>query len=125
MRDAILLRDDTVAAERDKSRQSPTRQSSLRPLSRESHVGGVGSHVPKRLGMLRVSKANSEANWTRQVQSENWIREVERIEQLAVAERVGFVPGDPAPINNLRPFSLAQITRNAQNLSIRYKTGTA
>jgi hypothetical protein len=42
-----------------------------------------------------------------------------------MAERVGFVPGDPAPVNNLSSFSIAQIARNAQNLSIRYKTGTA
>jgi hypothetical protein len=42
-----------------------------------------------------------------------------------MAERVGFVPGDPAHINNLGQFSFAQIARNAQNLSIRYKTGTA
>jgi hypothetical protein len=41
-----------------------------------------------------------------------------------MAERVGFVPGEPASINDLRPVSIPQITRNAQNLSIRYKTGT-
>ena len=40
------------------------------------------------------------------------------------SERVGFVPGEPASINNLRPFQIAQITRNGQSLSIRYKTGT-
>lgn len=37
-----------------------------------------------------------------------------------VAERVGFVPEDPAHINNVRTVSIPQITRNAQNLS----TGT-
>jgi hypothetical protein len=42
-----------------------------------------------------------------------------------VAERVGFVPVEPAHINNLGQFSIAQIARIAQNLSIRYKTGTA
>ena len=42
-----------------------------------------------------------------------------------LAERVGFVPAIPAPINNLGPFSIAQIARIAQNLGIRYKTGTA
>jgi hypothetical protein len=45
--------------------------------------------------------------------------------QSFLAEGEGFVPGDPAPINDLRTFSIAQITRNAQNLSIRYKTSTA
>jgi hypothetical protein len=42
-----------------------------------------------------------------------------------MAERVGFVPGEPAPINNFGPFSIARIARNAQNLNIRDKTGTA
>jgi hypothetical protein len=42
-----------------------------------------------------------------------------------MAERVGFVPGERVHINNLRPFSIAEIARNAQNLSIRYKAGTA
>jgi hypothetical protein len=41
-----------------------------------------------------------------------------------MAERVGFVPGEPAPVNNLGPLSIPRITRNAQILSIRYKTGT-
>ena len=40
------------------------------------------------------------------------------------SERVGFVPAVPASINNLRPVSIPQITRNAQNQSIRYTTGT-
>jgi hypothetical protein len=38
---------------------------------------------------------------------------------------VGFVPGEPAHINNLGPFSIAQIARSAQTLSIRYKAGTS
>ena len=42
-----------------------------------------------------------------------------------MAERVGFVPADPAHINDLGTFSTAQNARNAQNLSTRYKTGTA
>jgi hypothetical protein len=42
-----------------------------------------------------------------------------------LAERVGFEPARSPPINDLRLFSVAQITRNAQNLSIRYKTSTA
>ena len=42
-----------------------------------------------------------------------------------MAERVGFVPASPTHINNLGQFSIAQIARNTQNLSIRYKTGTA
>ncbi len=42
-----------------------------------------------------------------------------------MAERVGFVPCEAAHINNLGQFSIPQIARNAQNLSIRYKTGTA
>ena len=37
---------------------------------------------------------------------------------------MGFVPGEPATVNNLGPFSIAQNARNAQNLSTRYKTGT-
>jgi hypothetical protein len=42
-----------------------------------------------------------------------------------MAERVGFVPAVPAPVNNLGQSSIAQIGRNAQNQSIRYKTLTA
>jgi hypothetical protein len=42
-----------------------------------------------------------------------------------LAERVGFVPGERVHINDLGPFSLAQIARNTQTLSIRYKAGTA
>jgi hypothetical protein len=45
--------------------------------------------------------------------------------EVWLAERVGFVPDEPAHINNLGRFSVDQIARNAQNLSIRYKTGTA
>jgi hypothetical protein len=41
-----------------------------------------------------------------------------------LAERVGFVPGDSASINNLGPFPIPRITTNAQILSVRYKTGT-
>jgi hypothetical protein len=37
---------------------------------------------------------------------------------------VGFVPVEPAHINNFGQFSIAQIARNAQNMSIRYKIGT-
>ena len=44
---------------------------------------------------------------------------------LGLAERVGFVPVVASPLNNLGPISIAQTSRNAQNLSIRYKTGTA
>ena len=43
---------------------------------------------------------------------------------FGMAERVGFVPSEPAPVNNLGQFSIAQIARNAQTLSIRYNTGT-
>ena len=44
--------------------------------------------------------------------------------EVCSAERVGFVPGEPAAINNERQVPIPQITRSAQNLSIRYKTGT-
>ena len=36
-----------------------------------------------------------------------------------MAERVGFVPANSAPVNNSGQFSIAQISTNAQNLSIR------
>jgi hypothetical protein len=42
-----------------------------------------------------------------------------------VAEGEGFVPSKRPHINTLRAFSIAQITKNAQNLSSRYKTSTA
>jgi hypothetical protein len=42
-----------------------------------------------------------------------------------LAERVGFVPVVPAPINDLRLIRNAQNAKSSQNLSIRYKTGTA
>jgi hypothetical protein len=42
-----------------------------------------------------------------------------------LAERVGFVPVVPSPINDLGPIRSPQITKSTQNLSIRYKTGTA
>jgi hypothetical protein len=38
-----------------------------------------------------------------------------------MAERVGFVPDEPAHINDLGPFPISQIARNTQSLSIRYK----
>ena len=41
-----------------------------------------------------------------------------------MAERVGFVPAVPAPINDLGLIRSSQITKFTQNLSIRYKTGT-
>jgi hypothetical protein len=44
---------------------------------------------------------------------------------LGMAERVGFVPAVPAPINDLGMLRGSQITKSTQNLSIRYKTGTA
>ena len=44
---------------------------------------------------------------------------------VEVAEGEGFVPSKRSHINALRAFSIAQITRNAQNLSIRYKISTA
>jgi hypothetical protein len=40
-----------------------------------------------------------------------------------MAERVGFEPAAPTPINDLGQFSIARTARNARNLSIRYKTG--
>jgi hypothetical protein len=48
-----------------------------------------------------------------------------RLTKDLLAERVGFEPANLAAINNLALFSIARIGRNAQNLSIRYKTGTA
>jgi hypothetical protein len=41
-----------------------------------------------------------------------------------MAEGEGFVPVNPAHINDLRPFSIAQIARTTQKRSIRYKIGT-
>ena len=71
-----------------------------------SRYGGQPSRVARRRGLPTV--AASEASVRRRL-----------------AERMGFEPASPAPINNLRAFSIAQIARNAQNLSIRYKTLTA
>ena len=42
-----------------------------------------------------------------------------------LAERVGFVPVVPSPINDLGLIRSPQITKSTQSLSIRYKTGTA
>ena len=42
-----------------------------------------------------------------------------------MAERVGFVPYDPPPVNDLGRFRSPQFFRTTRNLSIRYKTGTA
>ena len=39
--------------------------------------------------------------------------------KVEIGGEVGFVPVEPAHINNLGQFSIAQIARNAQNLSIR------
>lgn len=47
----------------------------------------------------------------------------ERSEELA--ERVGFVPAIPAPINDLGLIRSPQSTKSTQSLSIRYKTRTA
>ena len=58
-------------------------------------------------------------------QEPTWPAKLLILNKLKLAERVGFVPDEPALINNLSQFSTAQIARNAENLSIRYKTGTA
>src|SRR5262249_15019564 len=42
-----------------------------------------------------------------------------------LGERVGFVPANHTHINYLGRFSTARTSRTTQNLSIRYKTGTA
>jgi hypothetical protein len=42
-----------------------------------------------------------------------------------MAERVGFVPANLAPINDLGLIRSPQSTKSTQSLSIRYKTGTA
>jgi hypothetical protein len=42
-----------------------------------------------------------------------------------VAERVGFVPDVLTPINDLGPIGSPETAKSTQNLSIRYKTGTA
>ena len=42
-----------------------------------------------------------------------------------MAERVGFVPWESAPINDLAGKRIARNSRNAQNPGSRYKTGTA
>ena len=44
---------------------------------------------------------------------------------LSLAERVGFVPVAPSPINDLGLIRIPQFTKTSQSLSIRYKTGTA
>jgi hypothetical protein len=45
--------------------------------------------------------------------------------EVCLAERVGFVPVVPSSINDLAPMQSPQITKSTQNLSIRYKSGTA
>ena len=45
--------------------------------------------------------------------------------QGLMAERVGFVPVVPSPINDLGLIRSPRITKSTQHLSIRYKTGTA
>ena len=42
-----------------------------------------------------------------------------------LAERVGFVPAIPAPINDLGLIGSPQSTKSTQSLSIRYRSGTA
>jgi hypothetical protein len=42
-----------------------------------------------------------------------------------MAERVGFVPVVLPPVNNLGLIRISQTAKSTQNLSIRYKTGTA
>jgi hypothetical protein len=42
-----------------------------------------------------------------------------------LAERVGFVPVVPSPINGLGQIKSPQTAKSTQKLSIRYKTGTA
>ena len=41
-----------------------------------------------------------------------------------LAERVGFVPDNLAPINDLGPIGNSKSAKSTRNLSIRYKTGT-
>jgi hypothetical protein len=42
-----------------------------------------------------------------------------------LAARVGFVPAIPSTINDLGLIRSPQTAKSTQNLSIRYKTGTA
>ena len=49
----------------------------------------------------------------------------EGIWRIDLAERVGFVPVVPSRINDLGLIESPQSTKSTQNLSIRYKTGTA
>ena len=48
-----------------------------------------------------------------------------RAQRAKMAEREGFVPAIPAPINDLGLIRSPQTTKSTQSLSIRYKTGTA
>ena len=48
-----------------------------------------------------------------------------KTKKLRLAERVGFVPVVPSPINDLGPIGSPQTAKSTQNLSIKYKTGTA
>jgi hypothetical protein len=41
-----------------------------------------------------------------------------------MAERVGFVPEGPAPLNDLGQIESPHSSKSTQSLSIRYKTGT-
>ena len=67
---------------------------------------------------------NASAEDSRRCPS-RWRRPLFLSNNLWVAERVGFVPVVPAPINDLGPIRSPQITKSTQSLRIRYKTGTA
>jgi len=74
---------------------------------------------PENRGRRRPRSTATSTYWARDETARLYLAD------LRLAERVGFGPENLAPINYLGPFSTAQNGRNAQNLSIRYKTGTA
>jgi len=88
---------------------SPFANRSLRELASEDKSRAGSEDI------LRVTLVNAGLPSGAASKADAWRR---------MAERVGFVPGEPAQINDLSQFSIPQITRNAQSLSIRYTTGT-
>ena len=68
------------------------------------------------------ARSHPVCNAILRVSSVRWLAELKLTEgERRLAERVGFVPVVPAPINDLGLIRSPQITKSTQNLSIRYK----
>ena len=97
-----------------------------RTIFESCHVGGsVHPHGKARASNQQLTSGPKGEERVRSAREEpTWPVKLLILKKLKLAERVGFVPVVPAPINDLAPIRSPQSTKSTQSLSIRYKTGT-